>query len=314
MENFKKSRIPFPKKALILSVLSEVKLDKFAELADIVCLVLGDYESIGNSIVMRKKELIKLKCSKVNIYCGTCLAAMGINDCEDFFDNYDLCTRIGNADFLTSQLRKAAFLIKRTGDLKTAYDVIYKLQNDNSTDIESRLVISALGNNLFSLLLLKDSNVNEEKRNKFIEVLLMNASLSCNTLVNISANALVREQSFRYLSQITKNHAQVLLVCNRSDEAIQLLKETVNKLENNCRDYIAEAYASLGYILYLSKRYDSAIDYLTKSVSEYAKIGDLRGLKTAREMLLASFFKKGEVESAELVMKMINNDPLGEVT
>lgn len=289
--------------------LLHIPIEQFANRIDALLLVTGEYNAIINVVKARRQELLTEGNFLTLIYSGTAISKDDVNLSIHFFDTAAK-EAPDELKFLTAMQRAIVITIKRKKDFKEARERLTKMIAIKPTDINNRLIIMALLNNLYSLqLIIEDMN---EKNQFSAELALVNADLMATRVFVSDIEDPIKDQAMRYKSQIAINYAQLLQNRNHFDAAVILLENNLVEVKKYAMDYYSEALGALAYAFYLNKNYKKAIDFSKKAIIEYAKIGEILAIRSSREVLIGAYEKSNQHTKALEIAQIMIEDPLGE--
>lgn len=82
-------------------------------------------------------------------------------------------------------------------------------------------------------------------------------------------------------------------------------------MKDSCYDYLPEALAELAYLSFLSGDFAGAVQFGNDAFWRYHVIGAVDAMRSSREIVVASLMELGEVDRAERIADLAENDILG---
>jgi len=291
----------------LLSDLCTIEVNSIGSFLDAYVLITGNYHFAYEGLKKSDVSFDKITDYTTLINIGSAFAAELDFKALDFFKEAGAVTEsIENK--VVALHRQAAYLIKRSNDKTKSVEKLRELVQQISEIPEGwrRQIYMALADNLYALLIVK-SGMSEVNVTTII-YFLMNAETLVDSLPefeNYSDTDALVQQAQRYRSQIEMNYAQILIDNHQLEKAIDVLSRNLDHVSMTAKDYLCEAFATLGYAYYLNKDFTASISNLQDALGEYNRQGALHEAEEAKKILIAATFKSGDVTSAGDLFKTL---------
>lgn len=282
--------VQLPSTNQLIDDLMNCNISDYATLSDLIVLNTGNYNAVANASINRYNELKENGSYEALVYSAGAIAALFPDKAINLY--LRACQSAHSVYAAMALHRAAVTALKRKKDITQSRQLLLRLLEYHTDNMVDELTKMALFNNLYSLLLLLDDSQSNDYTDK--EVLIVNAHLLCERLLQTNASLKEKSQAARYRSQIALNYAQIYHGKGEHSKAVALLTKNLSEVEQDAPEYLSEAFASLAYSCYLNQDYHSAIPYASRASAEYYTIGECIGMKTAQEIVISSYEKLGQ--------------------
>lgn len=307
--NSERIGIPLPTtRELIIEAANEPR-SKLAHFFDAVVLLTGDYGALEKVVQTRGSEIMANHDFELLIYSGTVLAAIDTAQAVRYYKTAEKCAP-NMISRVTALHRAAVTQLKRAKDYGAARAQMQEMLDIPLESLNDKLIAVALIDNLYCLLLTLEDF---DKELFASELLIQNAHLMTKCIIsNEKVSSKKKSQAARYRSQIAINHAQLLVHRKDFSGAVKILLNNLDATAQDASEYICEAQGCLAYAYYLADEWENSIHTAKEAIRAYSAIGDLKGLRTTREILVGAYEKAGRHSDALAEIERIEKDPLGE--
>lgn len=276
---------------------------------DSYVLITGNYDLAYQALKSSNIPIAKITDYTTLINIGSTFAAVLDSQALNYFSAaYSVTSNPENK--VVALHRQAAYLVKREHNKSKSLQKLHELvqQISNIPEGWKRQIFMALADNLFALQIVKAGLT--ENNVATIIYLLKNAETLVDSLTDFKTfnkTEPLTEQAQRYRSQIEMNYAQILIGNHQLTAAINVLSNNLTHVSSNAPDYLCEAFATLGYALYLNHDFPSAISNLKSGLSEYMAQGALNEANQDKRILIAASYKNGDIEYASKLFNTLRN-------
>ncbi|ASE08398.2 hypothetical protein CEP80_04085 [Jonesia denitrificans] len=272
-------------------------------------LLIGDYELVYQVVRSRFEEILTNEDYRVQLYSGVILAAHGDESCRQAFNVASNQKKAGALHCFMAQHRLAASEIKRFSRPKHGLDILERLDESmaraavcGKISEGDCLAMESVTANLRALALMGMREFEAAKR----EVVRGRSLVPGEDLDKVKRGELAR-----YTAQQNINITQLLVAADDGNKAVKVLEENTEFCETHCLEYLSEAKSALAYAQFLQSDYENAICTAEAAINRIVHEASPERLRSAREIIIASYAELGMMEQAEHQLEAVDIDPLG---